>query len=135
MTNFFFYGIFKRHGVAEHMLLRDCTYLGSATAPGFVILDHNGPAAMVPGSTWRGTNNVAKGDIVAVPDEHFEAILKRLDRVESNGNAYIRVKIEAIMDDGERVEAYTYLWIEHYREGEVLEDGNWSRPFKIGVDI
>jgi len=134
MTNFFFYGIFKQYGVADH-LLQDCTYVGSATAPGFVILDHNGPAAMVPGSTWPSINNVAKGDVVAVPDEHFADILRRLDRVESNGKNYIRVKIEVIMDGGEQVEAYTYLWIEHYQEKEVLEDGNWSYPFKTGADI
>lgn len=129
MTYLFVYGIFKRGGAGSHMLLEECEYLGPATAPGFVLLDHSGPAAMVPGTSYRMSRDdiAVKGDLISVPDEQREKVFKILDRVESNGLGYIRAKIEVIPEGKSRVEAYAYLFMEYYPSGDIIEDGIWSR--------
>ena len=131
MTYLFVYGIFKQRGAGSYMLMGECEFLDTATAPGFVLLDHNGPAAMVPGNyCFRDTDRVAKGEVITVPDEQRKKVLHQLDRVEANGQSYIRVKIEAILDGSRRrVEAYAYLWMEYYAENKILKDGTWDNCF------
>ena len=135
MTYFFFYGIFKQDG-RYSAIFHGCEQLGPATAPGFVLLRHAAPAAMVPGKAYDGGVSVAKGTVTAVPDERLDELLEYFDRVESNGSSYIRVKIEAELEDGKVVEAYAYLWMEYYskHENEILSDGNWGgfRGFRHG---
>jgi len=104
MTYFFFYGIFK--GRPDFGFLTGCKYIGEATAPGFVLLEHTGPAAMVPGrKAWSvrdrdGDESVAKGTVIGVPDELLPEVMHRLDRTESNGRTYIRAMIEAKLETG-----------------------------------
>jgi len=129
MTYFFFYGIFKQTGCRHAAIFHGCKQLGPAKAPGFVLLRHTGPAAMVPGKTYEHEDATAKGTVTGVPDERLDELLEFLDRAESNGRSYIRVKIEAELEDGKVVEAYAYLWMDFYnlaQGGEILSDGNWS---------
>lgn len=134
MTYLFVYGIFKRGGAGNHMLLKECEYLAPATAPGFVLLNHTGPAAMVPGTGYRMTRDdiAVKGDLLGIPDELREEVFETLDRVEANGRSYIRAKIEVVPEDGPRVEAYAYLWMEYYSPEDIVEDGCWGRSFGMG---
>jgi len=127
MTYFFFYGIFKDRGKHSH-LFDGCEQLGWAKAPGFVILGHRGPAALIPGSSYSHPDAVAKGTVCGIPDELLPRLLEFLDRAESNGRSYIRVKIEVVLDDGTRLEAYAYLWMEHFSHStnhEILTSGSW----------
>jgi len=133
MTYFFFYGIFKQTR-RQSPIFHGCEQLGPASAPGFVLLRHCGPAAMVPGRTFECDDTTAKGTVTGVPDERLDELLEYLDRAESNGCSYIRVKIEARLENGKTVEAYAYLWMDFYSltESEILSDGNWGgfRGFK-----
>jgi len=140
MTYLFVYGIFKRGdpfggGTGSHLLTQDCEFIGPATAPGFLILDHAGAAAMVPGSNYQANakNYVAKGEVLSISDEHLDRTLEMLDRVESNGQSYIRAKIEVVLEDGRRVEAYAYLYMIYYAKDEFIPDGSWGRSFSKGV--
>ena len=127
----FVYGIFKGGGQRYSSLFKGCQYIGTATAPGFVLLDHVGPAAMVPGQTLRVTDTVAKGEVIEVPDARVDEILDSLDRIETNGRAYIRAKINVHLDECTvQVEAYAYLWIEYYNAEDLVTDGSWSQPFR-----
>lgn len=126
MTYFFFYGIFKDRGKHSH-LFDGCEQLGPAEAPGFVILGHVGPAAMIPGSSHMHPDAVAKGTVCGIPDELLPELLEFLDRAESNGRSYIRVMIEVLLPY-KRMEAYTYLWMEHFSHStndEILTSGSW----------
>lgn len=130
MTYFFFYGIFKSGGYYARKFV-GCDQLGPAKAPGFVILRNTGPAAMIPGKSYD-ENTVAKGTIMAVPDDQLADTLEFLDKVESNGRGYIRVKIEAELDSGRIVEAYAYLWMDYYcqlQSDEISLNGNWYGGF------
>jgi len=127
----FVYGIFKGADKRYSYLFQDCKFLGPATAPGFVLLDHVGPAAMVPGEIFSSVgadNTIAKGEVIEVPDARVDEVLGSLDRIESNGRAYIRAKINVHLDAGRQIEAYAYLWIEHYSAEEVIADGSWFHP-------
>lgn len=125
MIHLFVYGIFKGGYFSD--LFPDCKFLGPATAPGFVLLDHVGPAAMVPGQTILDVDDtVAKGEVIEVPDARVDEVLASLDRIETNGRAYIRAKINVHMSDGQQVEAYAYLWIEYRAPDFLIADGSWS---------
>jgi cation transport regulator ChaC len=132
MTYFFFYGIFKHGGFYAHQFV-GCEQLGPAKAPGFVILRNTGPAAMAPGKAYGCDDTVAKGTVTGVPDDQLADMLEFLDKVESNGNSYIRVKIEVELDSGRVVEAYAYLWMEYYSQlqsDEISPNGSWYNGFK-----
>jgi gamma-glutamylcyclotransferase (GGCT)/AIG2-like uncharacterized protein YtfP len=84
---------------------------------------------MVPGQSLLGVDNtVAKGEVIEVPDSRVDEILDSLDRIETNGRAYIRAKIDVHLDAGRQVEAYAYLWIKYYDAEEVIADGSWYNP-------
>ena len=93
MPHLFVYGIFKpTHRRQFSSLLNDCEYLGSATAPGFVLLKTGSCAAMVPGRTfaWGAhTDAVAKGELIEVPEAEWPSIRTALDTIESNGSGYL----------------------------------------------
>ena len=130
MTYFFFYGIFKHGGYYARKFV-GCEQLGPAKAPGFVILRNTGPAAMVPGKSYSSDDTVAKGTVTGVLDDQLADMLEFLDKVESNGRGYIRVKIEAELDSGRIVEAYTYLWMDYYsmQSDEISRTGKWCGGF------
>lgn len=121
----FVYGIFKTGGdLGDRNLFRGCTWLGKAHAPGYVLLDTCGPAAMVPG--WHDGAKDAQGELIHVPIHRKKEVLRDLDSIESKGVAYNRAKIETIRDDGIELEAYAYLWIMRFESYDVLPSGSWK---------
>lgn len=131
MPYLFVYGIFKPSSRQQFSSFLDgCECLGSATVPGFVLLRTGACAAMVPGRTmaWSApTDPTVKGELIEVPEAEWPRIRGGLDTIESNGQNYIRVKVDAVLDrDSETYEAYAYLWIQSYAGDEVIPDGNWK---------
>jgi gamma-glutamylcyclotransferase (GGCT)/AIG2-like uncharacterized protein YtfP len=70
---------------------------------------------------------VAKGALIEVPEAEWPRIKEGLDTIESNGQGYIRVKIDAVLDKTSEIyEAYSYLWIQSFSGDDVIPDGDWK---------
>jgi gamma-glutamylcyclotransferase (GGCT)/AIG2-like uncharacterized protein YtfP len=128
MNYVFVYGTLKR-GEANHQILRDATYVTQGYAKGFVLYDLGGCPAMMPGAVVGDrVEQSAMGEIYAIEDEDFDDILCSLDRLEGEGQLYIRVKVNVTTRGSvEPTECISYLFIPtHNNQDRVVKGGWWA---------
>lgn len=88
-----------------------------------------------------GGDGIVRGQLFELAPERLKEALKHMDRLESyeegrTDNEYERIVTEAVTDDGEKVECYTYVYPDEKREwldkeGVFVADGDW-RAYKTG---
>lgn len=130
MTNYIFvYGTLKR-GCHNHSLLQGCSFICEGTSKGTALLDLGGCPGMVlarsPRTEW------ARGEVFLAPD--IEAVLKRLDRLESEGTFYKRIVLDVTpLYHGEPytgspdIACHTYIYMPAFST-DYIEGGNWEMP-------
>jgi gamma-glutamylcyclotransferase (GGCT)/AIG2-like uncharacterized protein YtfP len=82
---------------------------------------------MIPGRA-HGRNYLgadAMGEIYSTADEDVPTLLRHLDRLESEGTLYIRVKMDILLERGEPIECVTYLYMTPINPNRIFPDGNW----------
>ena len=126
MNYVFVYGTLKR-GEQNHVLLTGSEFVDVGYVRGCVLFDLGGCPAMMPGGNRQTdeVTHIAKGEIYAVPDEVFNDTLARLDRLESEGSLYLRVKLIVRTRTGGSCECITYLFIPPLRDNHPVVDGGW----------
>jgi gamma-glutamylcyclotransferase (GGCT)/AIG2-like uncharacterized protein YtfP len=93
-------------GFGNHRLLAGnrCALLGSATVKGFEL--HGFPIPCAQFSSLSQAEVV--GELYAFPAEEYQDILKVVDRLESEGNWYSRLRV-TVQHAGQSVEAWMYV--------------------------
>ena len=72
------------------------------------------------------------GELMEISPEHYDAVLRGLDELEEydhldeEHSVYLRRKTEVILEDGERVTAWTYYW-NGPRTGRRIGSGDFTR--------
>jgi gamma-glutamylcyclotransferase (GGCT)/AIG2-like uncharacterized protein YtfP len=126
MNYVFVYGTLKR-GEQNHVLLRGSEFVDVGYVRGCVLFDLGGCPAMMPGGNRQidEVTHSAKGEIYEVPDEVFNDTLARLDRLESEGSLYLRVKLIVRTRTGGSCECLTYLFIPSLQGNQRVVNGGW----------
>jgi len=105
----FVYGTLKR-GEGNHSLLKKSELLSVATTCFKFRMFHVGfPVLMPEIGDGRQVGNV-RGEVYRID----EAVLRRLDGLESEGHMYKRVKIDVTTESGELLEVQTYIGMQDF---------------------
>lgn len=73
------------------------------------------------------------GELIELFPEQYEELLREIDKLEQydpldeKHSVYLRRKTEAILEDGERVTAWTYYWNCPKISGRRIRSGDFSR--------
>lgn len=136
MANYLFcYGTLKK-GKPNNSLLTECEFIGIGKAYGYVLINVGAIPGMVPGKVSEENHgDDAIGEVYAVPDEKLAPILHRLDRVENNGEMYIRVvaTVDMLSYKGysaarrRTLDCITYLYMPHINSDALVSGGVWGR--------
>jgi gamma-glutamylcyclotransferase (GGCT)/AIG2-like uncharacterized protein YtfP len=97
----FVYGTLKK-GNERHHYLKGCQFIGYGKAKGFILYDLGEFPGMI-----KGDGEVA-GEVYEVP----ESLLKEIDWVEGVPDLFRRELIEVLLEDGQIVSAYAYIYNE-----------------------
>lgn len=128
MINYIFvYGTLKSGGW-NNSLLADCEFVGVGWAKSCVIIDMGGCPGMVPGRGRYGDD--AMGEVYSVPDEYLPTILHQLDRLENEGQIYLRAKIQIKLNNGPTLECITYLYMPNLNANIVVRGGEWNNQIQ-----
>jgi gamma-glutamylcyclotransferase (GGCT)/AIG2-like uncharacterized protein YtfP len=87
----------------NHFYLDETLFLGEGKVEGLALFD---VTPHFPGAV-RDNSGTVLGEVYEVDFKTF----KELDRLESNGYLYLREKFNVLLDNGDVVEAWTYLWL------------------------
>ena len=128
MSNYIFvYGTLKRGG-RSNSLLSDCEFIGVGRAWGCVLLNLGEIPGLIPANIKNSDRcNSVLGEVYAVPDKNWHALLRQLDRLERAWRMYLRVKIE-IDVGGSTKECTTYLYMPTIDSENVVSEGVWKVP-------
>lgn len=127
-TPAFVYGTL-REGFRNYarLLEGNTTNIEQATLEGFEMYSvHDSFPAILPA---EGT---IVGELITIKEEIYDQVLRNLDRLEGynpqskDNSMYLREKREVITSNGEKVEAYVYIWNESEPRQKV-ESGDWKQ--------
>lgn len=88
-------------GYWNHPLIADQKCIGTGILKGYEMYHVHS----FPGIIKGNISDFIVGEVYEVPED----VLKRLDRLESEGELYIR-KLEKVSINNEEIEAYVYVW-------------------------
>jgi gamma-glutamylcyclotransferase (GGCT)/AIG2-like uncharacterized protein YtfP len=92
-----------------------------------VLLNFGGFPGMIPASVKGKACSTVTGEVFAVPDENWEALLVMLDRLEHAWRLYLRVKISVEVEAAMK-ECTTYLFMPTFKPESVETGGEWKTP-------
>lgn len=130
----FVYGTLKR-GHGNHVLLKDCTFMGRATTqPGeFTMISLGGFPGIIPAEKVGGVANperVVSGEIFEVTDSDD---LRHLDALEGHPNWYRRTPITVTHEQGHPVVVDTYVYLAARGSEQVILSGEWQAPRRLAI--
>lgn len=79
-------------------------------------------------------NSTVFGEVITIKERHFQKALQAMDLLEdydenapTRDNLYIREIKEVVLETGERIQAYVYMYNPiHKGLGKRIPDGNWK---------
>lgn len=103
----------------NHPLIKNQKYIGIGTLEGYEMYHvHSFPGIIKS----KNNQEYIFGEVYEVTDD----VLKKLDRLESEGEMYIR-RQEKITVNGEEIEAYVYVWNRNINPGcEKVKTRPWE---------
>lgn len=126
-TPAFVYGTLREgFGNYKRLLEGHTTNIEEATLEGFEMYSVGGFPAILPA---EGT---VVGELITIDEDKYEPVLRSLDRLEGyypqskDNSMYLREKMEVITSNGEKVEAYVYVW-NRPAPREKVESGDWKQ--------
>lgn len=103
----FVYGTLMRDRSNHQAFLSFAEYLGTGTITGYGLYD----LGWYPGIVPKDNESVA-GEVYQID----QAILKRLDELEDEGELYKRKWETIYMDNGQEIQAWVYVYLQVVRE-------------------
>jgi gamma-glutamylcyclotransferase (GGCT)/AIG2-like uncharacterized protein YtfP len=123
MVKLFVYGTLRKSERREH-LLKKYLFLGYARAKGYLLYDLGKYPGIVEGD----------GEVVGEVYEISEKKLKELDWIEGVPDLFRRELIEVVLENGETISAYTYIYNGDVEEGELIPSGDWKLRRKESIE-
>ena len=101
MNRVFVYGTLMK-GYSNHQgILSGCSFIGKGELEGYRLYNLGWYPGIVPMA-----GEATKGEVYQVD----EPVISKMDRLEGEGSLYIRKNVKILLESGQSVDTYVYVW-------------------------